>query len=140
MHIFKTCALVLALALLSGCASRPQEPIHGLYGLQSLTNANIAIDTTVTLKLNEGYLLLAGKQNTLSAPVDKENTVGPFTLIRNSGTPPDQFARILLNSLEGSTLASAPNGHLLFIKNEMTAATFAPIPMPEALEASPTGQ
>lgn len=140
MYLLKFCALVLALALLSGCASRHQEPIHGLYGLHSLTNSNIGIDATVTLKLNEGYLLLAGQQNTLSAPVDKENTVGPFTLIRSSGTAPDQFARILLNSLEGSTLASAANGNLLFIKNEMTAATFAPIPMPEGVEASPTRQ
>jgi hypothetical protein len=140
MYQLNSCIVITALALLSGCASRPQAPINGLYGLQSLTNSNIEIDSTATLKLNEGYLLLAGSNNTFSASVDKNNTVGTFTLIRNSGTPPNQFARILLNSLVGSTLASTENGNLIFIKNEMTAATFAPIPMPEGVEASSTGQ
>ena len=130
MHLFKNCVLAIALALLSGCATSKQ-PVTGLYGLQSLTNSNIGINATATLKLNEKYLLLAGQQNTLSAPVDK-NVVGAFTLIQNSGEPLDQFARILLHSLEGATLTNASNGNLLFIKNDMTVATFAPIPMPDS--------
>ena len=139
MHLFKSCVLVIALALLSGCATN-KKPSTGLYGLKSLTNSNIGINVTVTLKLNEEYLLLAGLQNTLSAPVDNAHTVGPFTLLKSSGVPLDQFARMLLNSLEGSTLSNAPNGNLLFIKNEMTAATFVPIAMPEGVEAPPTGK
>jgi hypothetical protein len=130
MHLLKIGVLVIALSLLSGCASN-KHLVDGLYGLKSLTNSGIPVDVTVTLKLNEKYLLLAGQQNTLSAPVDK-NIVGSFTLLKHSGAPLDQFARILLRSLEGATLANASNGNLLFIKNEMTAATFAPIPMPNS--------
>ncbi|CAA6690069.1 MULTISPECIES: hypothetical protein [unclassified Lentimonas] len=137
MHLFKISILAIALALLSGCATN-SSPVTGLYALQSLTNSGIGINVTATLKLNEKYLLFAGQQNTLSAPVDK-NVVGAFTLIQNSGKPLDQFARILLQSLEGSTLTNASNGNLLFIKNDKTVATFAPIPMPDSA-ATPTGK
>ena len=139
MHAFKIGVLAIVLAWLSGCASHTKPPITGFYGLQSLTNANIGVNVTATLKLNEKYLLLAGQQNTLTAPVDK-NVVGAFTLVQNKGKPLDQFARILLQSLQGATLANAPNGNLLFIKNDMTVATFAPIAMPEGVEAPPTGK
>jgi len=138
MHVFKIGVLAILLVWLSGCASHTPPPITGLYGLKSLTNSNIGVDVTATLKLNEKYLLLAGQQNTLSAPVDK-NVVGQFSLIQNSGTPLNPFARLLIQSLEGATLTNATNGNLLFIKNEMTVATFAPIPMPGSA-TTPTGK
>ncbi|MFQ3225858.1 MAG: hypothetical protein ACI8Z5_002125 [Lentimonas sp.] len=138
MRIFNSCVLTIVLALLSGCATNAPKLQTGDYILSALNENSGSMDIIVSMSLYEAELYLVGPNNIWKAPVT-QNIIGKFTPVKRSkSNQVSAFEGMFLQTIDGATIESAPNGFLKMRRNTRIVAIFEP--MPDEVEATPTGK